>query len=54
MQNLYNYSLILLFTVLSSIGVVTAQPEMQRPQSQNHNSGVVTGTIVDGAGIPLQ
>ena len=54
MQNLYHYSLILLFTFLSSIGVATAQPEMQRPQSQNHNSGVVTGTIVDGAGIPLQ
>lgn len=54
MQNLYKYSLILLFTVLSAMGIVTAQPEIQRPQSQNYNSGVVTGTIVDAASVPLQ
>ena len=44
---------LLLFLVLAQ-GVVKAQPEMQRPQNPNYNNGVVTGTIVDAAGVPLQ
>lgn len=33
---------------------LSAQPEMQRQQSVNHSSGVVTGVIVDANNIPLQ
>ena len=35
-------------------GVLTAQPEMQRPPQQSPNNGVVMGSIVDASGVPLQ
>ncbi len=33
---------------------LSAQPEMQRSQAPAHQSGVVTGSIVDANGVPLQ
>lgn len=40
--------------ILWSLNLIQAQPEMQRTQAVNHQSGVVTGSIVDANGVPLQ
>ena len=47
-------TLALLLLLAFHTTVVLAQPEIQRPQNQNYNSGAVTGTIVDMNGVPLQ
>ena len=48
---LLNFALIVLCGISNR---VFAQPEMQRTQDVNHSSGVVTGSIVDANGVPLQ
>lgn len=47
--------LVFLFWLLffGAFQIAVAQPEMQRNQSVNHNSGVVSGSIVDENGVPL-
>ena len=44
---------LLLYVALSAV-IVCAQPEIQKPQSTSHTSGVVTGSIVDENNTPLQ
>lgn len=45
---------LLLFGIILIFSNIYAQPELQQPQGVHHNSGTVTGSIVDENNTPLQ
>ena len=53
-MKIFRQVLALLLYVALPAAIVCAQPEIQKPQSTNHTSGVVTGSIVDENNTPLQ